>query len=75
MERYKSEKFSNETQRQVRKRETGCVKMNNAVILPLVRCGASEVPLETPRFLPFPYRSTKKKDAIRINLKRGNVVF
>lgn len=27
--------------------------MNNAVIQPLVRCGASEE-LETPRFLPLP---------------------
>lgn len=30
-----------------------CVKMNNAVIQPLVRCGASEE-LETLRFLPLP---------------------
>lgn len=33
--------------------------MNNAVIQPLVRCGASEE-LETPRFLPLPSVRTER---------------
>lgn len=39
-----------------------CVKMNNAVIQPLVRCGASEA-LESPHILSFigPKKGREKK--------------
>lgn len=65
--RKKSGKAQRETRETSQDNRNRCVKMNNAVIQPSVRCGASEE-LETPRFSLAPIGPDE--NGINMNLDR-----